>query len=43
MNIKKIHYILGFGLMLTIVIIYGLTNHFNGIIIPKGYKILIGK
>jgi hypothetical protein len=43
MNIKKIHYILGFGLMLTTVIIYGLKNHFNDIIIPKEYKILIGE
>jgi len=35
--------ILIFGLLLTIVIFYGLTNHFNGFIIPSEYNILIGK
>lgn len=35
--------ILIFGFMLTIVILYGLTNHFNGVTIPKEYDILIGK
>lgn len=31
------------GLIFTIVIFYGLTNHFNGVTIPKEYEILIGK
>ena len=35
--------ILIFGLLLTIVIFYGLTNHFNGVTIPKEYEVLIGK
>ena len=35
--------ILTFGLILTIVIFYGLTNHFNGVTIPKEYNVLIGK
>jgi hypothetical protein len=35
--------ILIFGLLLTIIVFYGLTNHFNGFIIPSEYNILIGK
>lgn len=35
--------ILIFGFILTIVIFYGLTNHFNGATIPKEYEVLIGK
>lgn len=35
--------ILTFGLILTFVIFYGLTNQFNGVPIPKEYNILIGK
>lgn len=35
--------ILIFGFILTIVIFYGLTNHFNGVTIPKEYEVLIGK
>jgi hypothetical protein len=35
--------ILVFGLMLTLVIFYGLTNHFKGVTIPEEYKVLIGK
>lgn len=35
--------ILTSGLLLTIVIFYGLTNHFNGVTIPKEYEVLIGK
>jgi hypothetical protein len=35
--------ILTFGLILTIIIFYGLTNHFNRVIIPSEYNILIGK
>lgn len=32
-----------FGLCLTIVIFYGLTNQFQGVTIPKEYNVLIGK
>jgi extradiol dioxygenase family protein len=35
--------ILFFGVILTLTIFYGLTNHFNGVTIPKEYNILIGK
>ena len=35
--------ILTFGFILTIIIFYGLTNHFNGVILPSEYDILIGK
>ena len=35
--------ILCFGILLTILIFFGLTNHFNGVLIPKEYEILIGK
>ena len=31
------------GICLAIVIFYGLTDHFRGIIIPKAYNVLIGK
>jgi hypothetical protein len=32
-----------FGIILTVIIFYGLTNQFNGVTIPKKYNILIGK
>jgi hypothetical protein len=35
--------ILALGVCLTIVIFYGLTNHFQGVEIPSEYKLLIGK
>ncbi len=35
--------ILIFGIILTILIFYGLTNHFEGVAIPKQYQILTGK
>lgn len=35
--------ILIFGFILILTIFYGLTNHFNGVTIPKEYNILIGK
>lgn len=35
--------ILLFGICLTIVIFYGLTNHFEGVKIPMEYNVLIGK
>ena len=35
--------ILIFGILLTIIIFYGLTNHFEGVVIPKRYQVLIGK
>ncbi len=38
---SKLILLLGGGL--TVVIFYGLTNHFNGVIIPEEYNVLIGK
>lgn len=35
--------ILIFGILLTLAIFYGLTNHFTEVAIPKEYNILIGK
>lgn len=35
--------ILAFGIILTFVILYGLTNHFQGVKIPTEYNVLIGK
>jgi hypothetical protein len=35
--------ILSLGLIMTIIIFYGLTNHFKGVTIPKEYEVLIGK
>lgn len=35
--------ILIFGGVVTIVLFYGLTNHFQGVTIPNGYNILVGK
>ena len=35
--------ILILGLIFTIILFYGLTNHFKGIEIPKEYEVLIGK
>jgi hypothetical protein len=32
-----------FGVILSMTIFYALTNHFNGVTIPKEYNILIGK
>lgn len=36
-------FILIVGFFLTILILYGLTNKFNGVIIPPAYKVLTGK
>lgn len=35
--------ILTAGLLITLICFYGLTNHFNGVIIPDEYGVLIGK
>ena len=35
--------ILTFGIIITIVIFFGLTNQFKGVTIPKEYEVLIGK
>lgn len=35
--------ILTFGILLTLTIFYGLTNHFHGVAVPEKYNILIGK
>lgn len=32
-----------FGVLLNFVILYGLTNKFKGVVIPKSYNVLIGK
>ncbi|MFT3678818.1 MAG: hypothetical protein QM791_01010 [Ferruginibacter sp.] len=32
-----------FGFVFTLIMFYGLTNHFKGVRIPKEYNILIGK
>jgi hypothetical protein len=36
-------FILVIGLLLTISIFYGLTNHFKGVVIPSEYDVLVGK
>ncbi|GEO23511.1 hypothetical protein [Cyclobacterium qasimii] len=41
--IKQSYGILIIGILLTVIILYGLTNGFNGVEIPKEYNILIGK
>lgn len=35
--------ILAFGCLLTLVLLYGLTNRFRGVPIPKAYKVLVGE
>lgn len=35
--------ILILGTVITMVIFYGLTNHFTGVIVPKEFEVLIGK
>lgn len=35
--------ILTFGVLLTIITLYGLTNHFQGVTIPAEFKILMGR
>ncbi|MFD2247889.1 hypothetical protein [Pontibacter ruber] len=35
--------ILAFGILCTVLIFYGLTDHFRGVIVPKEYEVLIGK
>jgi hypothetical protein len=35
--------ILALGICLTIVLFYGLTNHFQGVKIPTEYNVLFGK
>jgi len=42
-TIKQSYGILVIGIILTLVILFGLTNRFNGIEIPKEYDIMIGK
>lgn len=41
--VKQSFAILFFGVILTVVIFYGLTNGFSGIEIPRAYDVLIGK
>jgi hypothetical protein len=40
---RQAQMIFAFGWLITAIIFYGLTNHFNGINIPKEYNVLIGK
>ncbi len=40
---QQAKFILAFGLIWTILIFYGLTNHFNGVTIPAEFDVLIGK
>jgi hypothetical protein len=40
---QQAYFILFTGIALSLVVIYGLTNGFKGIEIPKGYQIMIGK
>lgn len=35
--------VLVFGLCVTAVLFYGLTNHFRGVALPKEYRVLVGK
>lgn len=35
--------ILVLGFMVTLIVFYGLTNHFEGVVVPEEYKILTGK
>ncbi|TAG56960.1 MAG: hypothetical protein EAZ27_03810 [Cytophagales bacterium] len=41
-NIQSIIIVI-FGICFTILMFYGLTNHFNGVKIPSEYNVLIGK
>ncbi|KGL58424.1 conserved hypothetical membrane protein [Polaribacter sp. Hel1_85] len=41
--IKQSYGILIIGIILTLVILFGLTNGFNGVEIPKEYDVMIGK
>ena len=41
--IKQSYGILTIGIIITLIILYGLTNGFNGVEIPKEYYRLIGK
>jgi hypothetical protein len=41
--VSQAKFILLFGAFLTVMILYGLTNHFKGVTIPHEYNILIGK
>lgn len=36
-------FMLGFGLLFTLFLFYGLTNHFQGVEIPAAYGVLVGK
>ena len=40
---RQSKFILTFGICLTFIIFYGLTNHFQGVQIPTEYNVLIGK
>lgn len=40
---KQAYVILIGGILLTVCVFYGVTNHFNGITLPKEYNILVGR
>ncbi len=40
---KQAKIILIGGILLTLLIFYGLTNHFDGIVLPKEYNVLVGR
>ncbi|MFK7775121.1 MAG: hypothetical protein AB8F94_23470 [Saprospiraceae bacterium] len=40
---QQARFILTFGIIWTMLIFYGLTNHFNGVTIPAEFDVLIGK
>tara|TARA_B100000809_G_C15039176_1_gene494905 strand:+ start:735 stop:1238 length:504 start_codon:yes stop_codon:yes gene_type:complete len=42
-SVKQSYGILIIGIISTLIILYGLTNGFNGVEIPKEYDIMIGK
>jgi hypothetical protein len=39
---KQAYVIIAIGVLLTLFIFFGLTNHFHGVIIPEEYKVLVG-
>ncbi len=40
---RQAYVILIAGMVLTVCVFYGVTNHFNGIVLPKEYNILVGR
>lgn len=40
---QQVRTIVGLGIVVTLLLFYGLTNHWQGITLPKEYELLIGK